>query len=85
MRTLWQMLSQRLSACDELRLASTRMRYMTPYEMLAGTNEVSAVHVLGWDIKREQFESDKAVAKVELTRSLGQVLYLQNLAKVQVY
>ena len=42
----------------------------------------SAVHPLAWDSKREMFELSKTVAKEELTRTLGQVLYLQNLEKV---
>ena len=32
--------------------------------------------------RRFQFQSDKAVAKSELTKSLGQLLYLKNLTKV---
>ena len=58
------------------------MRYMTRLEMVQGTDDLSAVHPLGWVVRREEFETDKSLAKAELSRSLGQVLYLNNLAKV---
>ena len=76
------MLGQRVSQCDELRLAGTRMRYMTFEEQLNGTNDISAVHPLQWVLKKNEFEAENVLAKTELTRALGQIIYLNNLAKV---
>ena len=68
---------------DELRLATSRMRYMTPSELMdGGTADMSAVHPMLWAAKKEEFEGERILAKNELTRSLGQVVYLKNLAKV---
>ena len=76
------MLNQRMSECDELRLAGTCMRYMTSEEVIAGTDDMSAVHPMCWVIKMEEFEVERTLATNELTRALGQVVYLNNLAQV---
>ena len=67
---------------DELRLATCRMRYMSPMEAMAGTTDTSAVHPLHWSVKMEEFKTERILAKNELTKALGQVIYLKNLAKV---
>jgi E3 ubiquitin-protein ligase SHPRH len=59
------------------------MRLMTPYETLAGTRDPSAVHPLLWPTKAEEFEGEMILATRELTRALGQVVYLKNLAKAR--
>ena len=74
-----------MSECDELRLAGTRMRYMTCVEMAHGTDDMSAVHPTCWTIRKKQFELEKALATTELTRALGQVIYLKNLAEVSTH
>ena len=75
-----------MSQYDELRLATSRMRYMTPSELTdgGGTADTSAVHPMFWTVKKDVFESERVLAWNELTRSLGQVVYLKNLAKVRV-
>ena len=62
------------------------MRYMTPSEMTdGGMADASAVHPMFWTVKIDVFENERVLAGNELTRSLGQVVYLKNLAKVRVY
>ena len=61
------------------------MRYMTPAEIAAGASEASAVYPWCWELKKQEFEADGDLAKEELIRSLGQMLYLRNLAKAGVY
>ena len=85
LRTLWQVLGQRVSECDELRLAGSRMRYMTSEELIHGTRDTSAVDPMYWMIRKEEFEVEKNTATAELTRALGQVIYLKNLAEVGIY
>ena len=67
---------------DELRLASSLMRYMTFTEVKEGTADPSAVNRTSWPVKKEEFEVEKTLAHNELTRSLGQIMYLNNLAEV---
>ncbi|CAI8043929.1 E3 ubiquitin-protein ligase SHPRH [Geodia barretti] len=75
-------LGHRVSQYDELRLATSRMRYMTPSEMTdGGMADASAVHPMFWTVKIDVFENERVLAGNELTRSLGQVVYLKNLAK----
>lgn len=74
-----------MSECDELRLAGSRMRYMTSEEVAHSTDDMSAVHPLCWIIRKDEFEVEKNVATAELTRALGQVIYLKNLAEVGVW
>ena len=83
LRSLWQMLSKRVSDYDELKMASTRMRYMTQTEMTEGTSDPSAVSPLFVIVKKDDFESDGRAAAAELERCLRQVVYLNNLAKVR--
>ena len=61
------------------------MRYMTPAEIAAGVSEASAVHHWCWELKKQEFEVDGALAKEDLIRSLGQMLYLHNLVKACFY
>ena len=75
-------LSQRVCECDELILATSRMRFMTQSEVEVGTGDMSAVHPLHWVVKKTEFEMEKSLAATELTRALGQVIYLNNLAEV---
>ena len=63
-------------------MATSRMRYMTPSEVADGTADLSAVHPHLLLAKREEFETERTLARNELTRSLGQIMYLNNLAKV---
>ena len=67
---------------DELRLASSRMHYITPMEVELGIADPSAVHRMSWPVKKEEFVVEKTLAHNELTRSLGQIMYLNNLAEV---
>jgi len=44
MRALWMAADQRLCACDELQMASSRLRLMTPYEILLGYDVPSTIN-----------------------------------------
>ena len=55
MRSLWLVADQRLCACDELRMAATRLRLPTPSEMLEEQDIPFVVPVfevggLGWGL-----------------------------------
>lgn len=61
------------------------MHYATGEELIDGTRDTSAVDPMCWTMKKEEFEVEKNAATAELTRALGQVIYLKNLAEVGVY
>ncbi|KAJ7348212.1 hypothetical protein OS493_039508, partial [Desmophyllum pertusum] len=81
LRALWFALRERVSCLDELDMCTTRLRLLLPGEPV--TDNLHVIHPLQVEQQRLKFMSDRVVAQTELRKKLGQLLYLNNLAKTQ--
>jgi len=81
LRALWFALHERISSLDELDMCTTRLRLLLPGEPV--TDDIHVIHPLQVEQQRLKFMSDRIVAQTELRKKLGQLLYLNNLAKTQ--
>jgi len=81
LRALWFALRERVSCLDELDMCTTRLRLQLPGE--PATDDIHVIPPLQLDQQRLKFSSDRVVAQTELRKKMGQLLYLNNLAKTQ--
>ncbi|XP_048589960.1 E3 ubiquitin-protein ligase SHPRH isoform X2 [Nematostella vectensis] len=82
LRAAWFALRERVSSLDELDMCTTRMRLALPGETVS-EDEKHVIFEGQVEPQRMKFVSDRIVAKTELRKKLGQLLYLSNLAKTQ--
>ncbi|EDO45527.1 predicted protein [Nematostella vectensis] len=82
LRAAWFALRERVSSLDELDMCTTRMRLALPGETVS-EDEKHVIFEGQVEPQRMKFVSDRIVAKTELRKKLGQLLYLGNLAKTQ--
>ncbi|XP_076834961.1 E3 ubiquitin-protein ligase SHPRH-like [Brachyhypopomus gauderio] len=77
----WMTLRNRVSAIDELGMATERLRVRLPDEPRPKVLHIIEPHEV--EQNRVKLLNDKAVAKSQLQKKLGQFLYLTNLEKSQ--
>lgn len=81
LRALWFALRERVSCFDELDMCTSRLRLQLPGEPFS--DDIHVINPLQLDQQRLKFTSDRVVAQTELRKKIGQLLYLNNLAKTQ--
>lgn len=77
----WMVLRNHVSAIDELGMATERLRVRLPDEPKPKVLHIIEPHEV--DTNRVKLLNDRAVAKSQLHKKLGQFLYLNNLEKSQ--
>ncbi|XP_031436038.1 E3 ubiquitin-protein ligase SHPRH isoform X2 [Clupea harengus] len=77
----WMTLRDHVSAIDELGMATERLRVRLPDEPKQKVLHIIEPHEV--DQNRAKLLNDRAVAKSQLQKKLGQLLYLTNLEKTQ--
>ncbi|XP_067099259.1 E3 ubiquitin-protein ligase SHPRH isoform X1 [Osmerus mordax] len=77
----WMVLRDHVSAIDELGMATERLRVRLPDELKPKVLHIIEPHEV--DQNRVKLLNDRAVAKSQLQKKLGQFLYLSNLEKSQ--
>ncbi|XP_072545423.1 E3 ubiquitin-protein ligase SHPRH [Salminus brasiliensis] len=77
----WMTLRDRVSAIDELGMATERLRVRLPDEPKPKVLHIIEPHEV--EQNRVKLLNDRAVAKSQLQKKLGQLLYLNNLEKSQ--
>ncbi|KAL3881583.1 hypothetical protein ACJMK2_028004 [Sinanodonta woodiana] len=83
LRFMWLALREQISAIDELDMATTRLRLRLSDEPKLDTPQLHVLEVSEVDHHKMKLISDRITAQNELRKKLGQLLYLQNLAKSQ--
>ncbi|KAE8601657.1 hypothetical protein XENTR_v10013750 [Xenopus tropicalis] len=79
----WMVLRDHVSAIDELAMATERLRVRLPDEPKPNPPVLHIIEPHEVDQNRVKLLNDKAVAKSQLQKKLGQLLYLTNLEKSQ--
>ncbi|XP_076999512.1 E3 ubiquitin-protein ligase SHPRH isoform X1 [Tamandua tetradactyla] len=79
----WMVLRDRVSAVDELAMATERLRLRHPREPRPGPPGPHIIEPHEVEQNRMKLLNDKAVATSQLQKKLGQLLYLTNLEKSQ--
>ncbi|NXG42449.1 SHPRH ligase, partial [Psilopogon haemacephalus] len=79
----WMVLRDHVSAIDELAMATERLRVRHPDEPKPNPPVLHIIEPHEVDQNRVKLLNDKAVAKSQLQKKLGQLLYLTNLEKSQ--
>ncbi|KAL0623574.1 E3 ubiquitin-protein ligase SHPRH, partial [Plecturocebus cupreus] len=79
----WMALRNRVSAVDELAMATERLRVRDPREPKPNPPVLHIIEPHEVDQNRIKLLNDKAVATSQLQKKLGQLLYLTNLEKSQ--
>uniref|UniRef100_UPI00358FB451 E3 ubiquitin-protein ligase SHPRH isoform X2 n=1 Tax=Myxine glutinosa TaxID=7769 RepID=UPI00358FB451 len=79
----WMMLRNRISAMDELSMATQRFRLLLPHEEKPNPPVPNIIEPGEVEQQQSKLLNDKAVATSQLRRKLGQLLYLENLEKSQ--
>ncbi|XP_069091339.1 E3 ubiquitin-protein ligase SHPRH [Pleurodeles waltl] len=79
----WMVLRDHVSAIDELAMATERLRVRHPEEPKPNPPVLHIIEPHEVDQNRMKLLNDKAVAKSQLQKKLGQLLYLTNLEKTQ--
>ncbi|XP_063954546.1 E3 ubiquitin-protein ligase SHPRH-like isoform X2 [Lytechinus pictus] len=83
LRAYWGAMRDRVAAMDELEMAMLRLRVKLPGEETDPASQPYIIEPLEVEQQRYRFLNDRMVAKNDLKRKLGQLLYLQNLDKAQ--
>ncbi|KAL0969794.1 hypothetical protein UPYG_G00232390 [Umbra pygmaea] len=79
----WMVLRNNVSAIDELGMATERLRVRLPEEPKPKVPVLHIIEPHEVDQNRVKLLNDRAVAKSQLQKKLGQFLYLSNLEKSQ--
>ncbi|XP_053568464.1 E3 ubiquitin-protein ligase SHPRH [Bombina bombina] len=79
----WMVLRDHVSAIDELAMATERLRVRLPDEPKPNPPVLHIIEPHEVEQNRVKLLNDKAVAKSQLQKKLGQLLYLTNLEKSQ--
>ncbi|XP_053317035.1 E3 ubiquitin-protein ligase SHPRH [Spea bombifrons] len=79
----WMVLRDHVSAIDELAMASERLRVRLPDEPKPNPPVLHIIEPHEVEQNRVKLLNDKAVARSQLQKKLGQLLYLSNLEKSQ--
>ncbi|XP_063773959.1 E3 ubiquitin-protein ligase SHPRH isoform X2 [Pseudophryne corroboree] len=79
----WMVLRNHVSAIDELSMATQRLRIRLPDEPKPNPPVLHIIEPHEVEQNRVKLLNDKAVAKSQLQKKLGQLLYLTNLEKSQ--
>lgn len=79
----WMVLRNNVSAIDELGMATERLRVRLPDEPKPKVPVLHIIEPHEVDQNRVKLLNDRAVAKSQLQKKLGQFLYLSNLEKSQ--
>ncbi|KAH1172807.1 hypothetical protein KIL84_016646, partial [Mauremys mutica] len=79
----WMVLRDHVSAIDELAMATERLRVRHPDEPKPSPPVLHIIEPHEVEQNRVKLLNDKAVAKSQLQKKLGQLLYLTNLEKSQ--
>ncbi|NWV03806.1 SHPRH ligase, partial [Ptilonorhynchus violaceus] len=79
----WMVLRDHVSAIDELAMATERLRVRHPDEPKPNPPVLHIIEPHEVEQNRVKLLNDKAVAKSQLQKKLGQLLYLTNLEKSQ--
>ncbi|XP_026522056.1 E3 ubiquitin-protein ligase SHPRH [Notechis scutatus] len=79
----WMVLRDHVSAIDELAMATERLRMRHPEEPKPNHPVLHIIEPHEVEQNRVKLLNDKAVAKSQLQKKLGQLLYLNNLEKSQ--
>ncbi|XP_053794618.1 E3 ubiquitin-protein ligase SHPRH isoform X1 [Vidua chalybeata] len=79
----WMVLRDHVSAIDELAMATERLRVRHPDEPKPNPPVLHIIEPHEVEQNRVKLLNDKAVAKSQLQKKLGQLLYLSNLEKSQ--
>ncbi|XP_063165053.1 E3 ubiquitin-protein ligase SHPRH isoform X1 [Candoia aspera] len=79
----WMVLRDHVSAIDELAMATERLRMRHPEEPKPNHPVLHIIEPHEVEQNRVKLLNDKAVAKSQLQKKLGQLLYLTNLEKSQ--
>ncbi|XP_075410539.1 E3 ubiquitin-protein ligase SHPRH [Tenrec ecaudatus] len=79
----WMVLRNRVSAVDELAMATDRLRVRHPNEPKPNPPVLHIIEPHEVEQNRIKLLNDKAVATSQLQKKLGQLLYLMNLEKSQ--
>ncbi|MEE6475060.1 hypothetical protein FKM82_010603 [Ascaphus truei] len=79
----WMVLRDHISAIDELAMATERLRVRLPDEPKPNPPVLHIIEPYEVEQNRVKLLNDKAVAKSQLQKKLGQLLYLTNLEKSQ--
>ncbi|NXO30800.1 SHPRH ligase, partial [Cisticola juncidis] len=79
----WMVLRDHVSAIDELAMATERLRVRHPDEPKPNPPVLHIIEPHEVEQNRVKLLNDKAVAKSQLQKKLGQLLYLNNLEKSQ--
>lgn len=79
----WMVLRNHVSAIDELSMATQRIRVRLPDEPKPNPPVLHIIEPHEVEQNRVKLLNDKAVAKSQLQKKLGQLLYLTNLEKSQ--
>ncbi|KAM3931910.1 E3 ubiquitin-protein ligase SHPRH isoform 1-T3 [Leptodactylus fuscus] len=79
----WMVLRNHVSAIDELSMATQRLRVRLPDEPKPNPPVLHIIEPHEVEQNRVKLLNDKAVAKSQLQKKLGQLLYLTNLEKSQ--
>ncbi|XP_062583569.1 E3 ubiquitin-protein ligase SHPRH-like [Saccostrea cucullata] len=83
LRVLWIECKAHVSSFDELSMATTRLRLRLPDEPKPDNNQLNILEPAELDQHKLKLLSEKTISENELRKKLGQLLYLQNLAKAQ--
>ncbi|XP_061176865.1 E3 ubiquitin-protein ligase SHPRH-like [Saccostrea echinata] len=84
LRVLWIECKAHVSSFDELSMATTRLRLRLPDEPKPDNNQLNILEPSELDQHKLKLLSEKTISENELRKKLGQLLYLQNLAKAQL-
>ncbi|XP_056016724.1 E3 ubiquitin-protein ligase SHPRH-like isoform X5 [Ostrea edulis] len=83
LRVLWIESKAHVSSFDELSMATTRLRLRLPDEPKPDNTQLNILEPNELDHHKLKLLSDRTISQNELRKKLGQLLYLQNLAKAQ--
>ncbi|XP_072036001.1 LOW QUALITY PROTEIN: E3 ubiquitin-protein ligase SHPRH-like [Amphiura filiformis] len=81
LRAVYVALRDRVAALDELEMATMRLRLRGPDEEIDKASQPYIIEPYELDQQRQKLLNDQVVAKHEMRRKLGQLVYLENLAK----
>lgn len=81
MRGLWLAADAHVRTCDMVAMATQRLRLALPEEATLSITDPFTLTEEELPMRKIDFESDINSAKQSLRKALGQILYLQNLAK----
>lgn len=84
LRVLWIECKAHVSSFDELSMATTRLRLRLPDEPKPDNTQLNILEPSELDQHKLKLLSDRTINQNELRKKLGQLLYLQNLAKAQL-